>query len=100
MPVDTSLLGQPVELGQISRELKKLWESTGGSKISRSFVTPRGFCEGTEGPRRNTRLTSEFTQEHACRAILVANVPEAQEQKVQAWINAHCHLPRAGAKQV
>src|SRR5688500_16411149 len=100
MPVDTSLLGQPVELGQISRELKKLWESTGGSKSRASLVNLVVYCEGTEALESNTRLISDFTVDHACRAILVAKVPGAQEQKVQAWINAHCHLPRAGAKQV
>ncbi len=100
MSLDSSLLGQPVELSQIPRELKKLWESTGGTKSRASLVNFVVYCEGTEALESNTRLISEFTQDHACRAILVANVPDAPEQNVQAWINAHCHLPRAGAKQV
>ncbi|RYD73524.1 MAG: hypothetical protein EOP84_21390, partial [Verrucomicrobiaceae bacterium] len=100
MSLDTSLLGQPVELNQIPRELKKLWESTGGTKSRASLVNFVVYCEGTDALQSNTELISEFTQDHACRAILVANVPDAPEPKVQSWINAHCHLPRAGAKQV
>jgi glucose-6-phosphate dehydrogenase assembly protein OpcA len=100
MALDTSLLGQPVELGQISRELKKLWETSGGSKSRASLINLVVYCEGTEALEANTRLISEFTRDHACRAILVANVAESQPERVQAWINAHCHLPRVGAKQV
>jgi glucose-6-phosphate dehydrogenase assembly protein OpcA len=100
MALDTSLLGQPVELGQISRELKNLWEASGGTKSRASLVNLVVYCEGTEALQSNTSLISEFTQDHACRAILVANEPAAPEPRIQAWINAHCHLPRAGAKQV
>jgi glucose-6-phosphate dehydrogenase assembly protein OpcA len=100
MALDTTLLGQPVELGQIPRELKKLWESSGGSKSRASLVNLVVYCEGTEALEANTQLISEFTRDHACRAILVANIAEQQEPRVKAWINAHCHLPRAGAKQV
>src|SRR4051812_20784222 len=100
MSLDTSLLGQPVELGQIARELKKLWESSGGTKSRASLVNLVVYCEGTDALQSNTALISEFTQDHACRAILVANEAAAAEQGIQAWINAHCHLPRAGAKQV
>ncbi len=98
--MDTSLLGQPVELAQIPRELNKLWESSGGTKSRASLVNFAVCAEGAEALEGNTRLISEFTREHACRAILVANVPEAPAGRVQAWINAHCHLARAGAKQV
>ena len=44
MSLDTSLLGQPVELNQISRELKKLWESTGGTKSRASLVNFVVYC--------------------------------------------------------
>ena len=80
--------------------LKKLWESTGGAKSRASLVNFAVCAEGAAALEGNTQLISEFTREHACRAILVANVPDATEPRVQAWINAHCHLPRAGAKQV
>ena len=100
MPLDTSSLGQPVELGQINRELKKLWETSGGAKSRASLVNLVVYCEGTEALASNTKLISEFTQDHACRAILVANIPNAPQAQVQAWINAHCHLVRAGTKQV
>jgi len=98
--VDTALLGQSVDLGKISRELKKLWESTGGTSTRASLVNFVVYAEGEESLEANTRLISEFTRDHACRAILVARDRTAPEPGAQAWINAHCHLPRAGAKHV
>lgn len=93
-------LGQPVELGQIARELKKLWESAAGTKSRASLVNFVIYCKGEEALESNTQLISEFTQQHSCRAILLATIPETTGKPVQAWINAHCHLSRAGAKQV
>jgi glucose-6-phosphate dehydrogenase assembly protein OpcA len=98
--MDLSLLGQPVEPGTIARELKKLWESTGGTKSRASLVNLAVVCEGADALERNTQLISKFTRDHACRALLLAHVPGAAERRTQAWINAHCHLARAGAKQV
>ncbi len=100
MAFDSSLLGQPLELGQISRELKKLWEASGGAKSRASLVNFVVFTPGTESLDENTRLISEFTRDHACRAMLLATDPSAAKSGVKAWINAHCHLSRAGASQV
>lgn len=100
MPFDTALLGQPVELPQIGRELKKLWEAAGGTKSRASLVNFAVYCEGAEALEENTRLISEFTRRHACRALLIAQAPTESGARTQAWINAHCHLARAGAKQV
>jgi len=97
--VDTALLGQSVDLGKISRELKKLWESTGGTTTRASLVNFVVYAEGEASLEANTQLISEFTRDHACRAILVARDRTASDG-AQAWINAHCHLPRAGAKHV
>lgn len=99
--VDITTLGQPVELGQISRELTKLWENLAGSSSRASLVNFAVYCRGVDALESNTQLIAEFTRNHACRAVLLADVPEAAGgQRVQAWINAHCHLNRAGAKQV
>lgn len=99
MPLDTDLLGQPVGLGQVSRELKRLWEATGGTKSRASLVNFAVYGEGQAALKENTRLISEFTRQHACRAILLASV-ETAETSVSAFINAHCHLGHAGAKQI
>ncbi|HEY2343602.1 MAG TPA: glucose-6-phosphate dehydrogenase assembly protein OpcA [Chthoniobacteraceae bacterium] len=100
MAFDFSLLGEPVEFGQISRELKKLWESTHGTDTRASLVNFAVYCQGVDALESNTKLISEFTRNHACRAMLLASVPNAPQPAVKAWINAHCHLSRAGAKQV
>lgn len=92
--------GLPVEVGRIERELKQLWESDGGAATRASLVNFAIYCEGAKRIEENTKLIAEFTRDHACRAILIATEPAAAEAKVQAWISAHCHVSRAGAKQV
>jgi glucose-6-phosphate dehydrogenase assembly protein OpcA len=98
--LDTSMLGEPVEVGQIGREIKKLWEASGGAKTRASLINFAVYCEGAAQAAANTEWINEFTRDHACRALLVIAEPQAAESKVSAWVNAHCHLGRAGAKQV
>lgn len=92
--------GVPVEIGKIDRELKKLWEQDDGTTTRASLMNLAVYCEGQEAMARNTEIISQITQSHACRAILIGTRPEAPESKVEAWISAHCHTGRAGAKQV
>lgn len=100
MALDTSSLGQPVDLGQVARALKKLWESTGGTQTRASLVNFAVLCSGAEALEENTRILSNFTREHACRAILIARLDEPGAPPVRTWINAHCHLSREGAKSI
>ena len=98
--LDTTAFGQPVEISQISRALKKLWETDAGATTRASLVNFAVVCRGLEAMQRNTAIISEFTSQHACRALLVGIATNGSEPRVSAWINAHCHLSRAGAKQV
>ncbi|MEI6871165.1 MAG: glucose-6-phosphate dehydrogenase assembly protein OpcA [Verrucomicrobiota bacterium] len=99
MPFDDSHLGLPVALNQISHQLKALWDSdserTRASRLN--FVV---YCQGTENLTANTELISKFVRTHACRAILIGDCPSAPVPKVSAWIQAHCHISKAGAKQI
>jgi glucose-6-phosphate dehydrogenase assembly protein OpcA len=98
--LDSSSLGTPVPIGNISRELKKLWETGAGATTRASMVNFAVYCRGTEALAANTDIISRFTQNHACRALLICMERNAPVARAQAWINAHCHLSRAGAKQI
>ena len=99
--IDTLAFGQPVEVGQISRALAKLWDSDAGATTRASLVNFAIVCRGVEAMKGNTSVISEFTSQHACRALLAGIAPNgAGEPTISAWINAHCHLSRAGAKQI
>jgi glucose-6-phosphate dehydrogenase assembly protein OpcA len=93
--------GMPVEIGDIDRELKKLWEFEHGAATRASLVNLAVYCEGAAAMDEATELIAELTQSHACRAILIATEPDAPQKRVQAWISAHCHLGGVGtAKQI
>ena len=93
-------VGMPVELGKIERELKKLWADGGEHMTRASLVNLAVYSEAPGSLERNTQLVGELTEDHACRAIVIAVDPHAHNDQVEAWIAAHCHVSRAGSKQV
>ncbi len=87
----TEGLGTPVKISAIDGELKKLWEADEAS----TNASLMNFLVYTEDPSQltaNSEMIQEFTQENACRAVLIAMDRKAPEPSVQAWITAHCHL--------
>ena len=98
-PFPSTAPGLPVAVGQIDRELKKLWDQNGNFASRASLINLAIYCEGLEAMQRNTELIGRITQSHACRAILICVRPDEAVADVKAWISAHCHVTRAGAKQ-
>jgi glucose-6-phosphate dehydrogenase assembly protein OpcA len=92
--------GVPVALGQIDRELKRLWQEGEGAATRASLMNFAVYCEGPEMMKQTTELIFEFTRDHACRAILIGLDRAKPGSSVEACISAHCHLSRAGQKQV
>ena len=92
--------GLPVEIGKIDRELKRLWAEGGGAKTRASLINLAIYSEAPGSLPENTRIISEITEDHACRAIVIGANPAGKENRVEAWINVHCHVTRAGSKQV
>lgn len=99
-PAENISLGLPVEIGKIDRELKKLWSDSGAAKTRASLMNLAVYSEEPGSLPRNTKTISEITEDHACRAIVIGANPGATENCVEAWINVHCHVSRAGSKQV
>lgn len=93
-------LGAPVEVGKIDRELKKLWEQNGGVMTRASLINLAVYSEEPGSLPKNTELVSRLTENNACRAIVIGVNPDAKEPAVEAWISAHCHVTKAGAKQI
>ena len=96
---ETDAPGLPVEIGDIQRELKKLW-SAEKSLTRASLINLAIYSEAPGSLSKNTRIISQLTEEHACRAIVIAAEPDATENECEAWISAHCHVSRAGSRQV
>jgi glucose-6-phosphate dehydrogenase assembly protein OpcA len=92
--------GISVEIGKIDRELKKLWTDSGAAKTRASLINLAVYSEAPGSLPLNTKIISEITENHACRAIVIGANPGAKENRVEAWINVHCHVSRAGSKQV
>jgi glucose-6-phosphate dehydrogenase assembly protein OpcA len=92
--------GMPVEIGRIDRELKKLWEQSSGAKTRASLMNLAVYSEAPGSLSKNTALISKLTENHACRAIVIAANPAAKVNRVEAWISAHCHVSRAGSTQI
>ena len=84
-------LGRAVEISAIDGELKKLWEADEAS----TNASLMNFLIYTEDPSRlmaNSETILSLTQEHACRALLIAMDRKVPEPSIEAYITAHCHL--------
>jgi glucose-6-phosphate dehydrogenase assembly protein OpcA len=97
---DSYSLGLPVEIDNIGRELKKLWQEGEGVMTRASLINLAVYSEKPNSLVENTRLISEIARNHACRAIVIGANPAAKENRVEAWISAHCHVGQAGSKQI
>src|SRR5438445_8676310 len=58
------------------------------------------YSEAPGSLNSNTQLMARITEDHACRAIVIEADCKAEDDGVDAWISAHCHVSRAGSKQV
>src|SRR5437899_8319426 len=97
---DTYSLGTPVEISKIDQELKKLWQESQGAATRASLVNLAVYSEEPDSLTKNTQLMAKITENHACRAIVIEADCKAQENRVEAWINAHCHVSSVGSKQI
>ena len=97
---ETFAPGLPVEIGKIDRELKKLWAESGNERTRASLMNLAVYSEAPGSLPRNTEIIFKITEDHACRAIVISADPDAKANRVEAWISAHCHVSRAGGKQV
>src|SRR5213082_884926 len=97
---ETYSLGLPVEVSKIDQELKKLWQESQGAATRASLVNLAVYSENAGSLNKNTQLMAKITENHACRAIVIEADCKAQENRVEAWISAHCHVSHVGSKQV
>src|SRR6266704_4207311 len=97
---DTYSLGMPVEIGRIDQELKKLWRESERAATRASLMNLAVYSEEPGSLNNNTQLMARITENHACRAIVIEADCQSQEDRVDAWISAHCHVSRGGNKQV
>ena len=97
---ETYSLGAPVELGKIEQELKKLWQEGEGAMTRASLMNLAAYSEELGSLNNNTQLMAKITEDHACRAIVIEADCRSEENRVDAWINAHCHVSGTGSKQV
>jgi glucose-6-phosphate dehydrogenase assembly protein OpcA len=97
---ETYSLGAPVEIGQIEQELKKLWQEGEGAMTRASLMNLAVYSEQPGSLNSNTQLMARITENHACRAIVIEADCRSDENRVDAWISAHCHVSSIGSKQV
>jgi len=97
---ETYSLGEPVEISEIGRKLKTLWKESEGAMTRASLINLAIYSEKPDSLEKNTQLIVRITENHACRALVIGANRASNENKVEAWVNAHCHVTRAGSKQI
>jgi glucose-6-phosphate dehydrogenase assembly protein OpcA len=97
---ETYSLGESIEIGEIDKKLKKLWQEREGAMTRASLINLAVYSEQPGSLEKNTQLIARITENHACRALVIGANRKSKENRVEAWINAHCHVTRAGSKQI
>lgn len=93
-------IGISVEIGKIEKELKKLWEQSEGAMTRASLINLAVYSEASDSLEKNTQLIAKITENHTCRAIVIEADCNPKDNRVEAWISAHCHVSRTGSKQI
>jgi glucose-6-phosphate dehydrogenase assembly protein OpcA len=86
---DIARLGLEVPLSRVDKALKELWDQD-SAKTRASLVNFAIYTENAADLARNMELLESITAEHACRALLILNLPDAPVPNVRAYINALC----------
>lgn len=89
--VEGTVLGKEVELRDIDRELRRLWDAD-DARTNASLMNLVIYSEQAGSLAVNSARINELTREHACRAILVSLDRTVPQVSTRAWITAHCHL--------
>src|SRR5207253_3754796 len=97
---ETYSLGAPVEIGKIEKELKKLWQDGEGVMTRASLMNLAVYSEEAGSLNKNTQLMARIAENHACHAIVIEADCNAPDDRVDAWVSAHCHVSHTGSKQV
>lgn len=99
LDIPSADLGTEVPLAELGKKLKQLWQSN-EAKTKASLMNFAIYSEEVESLAANTEVIREVTREHACRALLIAAHPSAEEVSVRSWITAHCQLTAGGKKSI
>ncbi len=101
------LLGQPVEISRIEKELQLLFmdgeseKSPNTAGIARaSLINLALYNEDQDGLEKDASVLAELTNESACRSLLIITDTRSPELSAQAWVQAHCQIDRSGNKSV
>ncbi len=97
---ETHSLGQPVPISDIGTELKKLWQEGESAMTRASLINLAVYSEKPGSLEKNTQLIAKITENHSCRALVIGATRESKEDRIEAWVNAHCHVGRAGGKEI
>src|SRR5437016_9462746 len=65
-----------------------------------SLINFAVYSEKPDSLEKNTQLIARIAENHACRALVIGANRNSKENRVEAWVNAHCHVSRAGNKQI
>ena len=97
---------RPADVAAIERDLSALWKSMAAGNSQREAVTRACaltllvYVESEEASQKVSGLIGGIIAQNPCRVVVMVVQPDAAEPSLTARISAHCHLPKAGEKQV
>jgi glucose-6-phosphate dehydrogenase assembly protein OpcA len=88
-----------VDVAQIERQLRELWEQAGPDVTRASLFNLVAWCESTASRDAAVETINRITGRLPCRAIVVLAEPQATSE-LSATVTAYCQLAGGGRQQV
>jgi glucose-6-phosphate dehydrogenase assembly protein OpcA len=88
---ELAILGQEVPPARLNQALRDLWGDETG-KTRASLMNLVIYSEDQSLLEEQTEALATLTREHACRALLIVNTPQAEPASTRSWVTAHCQL--------
>ena len=97
------LLGKPVELSKIEKEIQALFmeseapgEANAGGIARASLINLVLYNEDPTGIEKDVEVLAELTNETACRSLLINADSDGETPQAKAWVQVHCQIDRNG----
>ena len=97
---------RPADVAAIEQDLAALWKAMAAGDAGQGAVTRACaltllvYVESEEAGREVSNLIGGIIAQNPCRVVVMVVQPGVASPSLTARISAHCHLPKAGEKQV
>lgn len=93
---------QAVDLNNVESALRQLWhDQQQDHGVVRACVVNLVILAGTHNAAEQAgHVIAQVMASHPCRALVLVNDQTAETERLEAWLSAHCQMPKPNGQRV